>query len=203
MNNNTLFYYFIIFFFVIIVFTNYECFSQENVYSIDDINKVELKNIQEKIMHGDVIAYDKYKTYCVYKLNRPIDLFPYSLLMADKYSYAIACYDIAYILLDWYSTNKIKMDSTLYDMMISYLKKGCREKDHQCCQLLSTIYFIGDIFTPRDTFLAKDYAIQSSLFFNAKDSLSLWKSLLALERRSQIIGFSLNSTLYYAIRKEE
>lgn len=200
MKKNALLYYL---FLTIIVSINYECFSQENVYSIEDINKEELVNIQKKIINGDDRAYDKYKTYCVYKLNKPIDLLPYSLVMADKYSSAIACYDIAYILLHWYSVNNIKMDSTLHDMMFSYLEKGCDGKDCLCCQQLATIYFIGDIFIPVDTSLAKYYAIRSSIYSNEKDSLSFWKSLLTWERRAQIIGFPINSTQYYAIKKEE
>lgn len=200
MKKNALLYYL---FLTIIVSINYECFSQENVYSIEDINKEELINIQNKIINGDDRAYDKYKTYCVYKLNKPIDLLPYSLVMADKCSSAIACYDIAYILLHWYSVNKIKMDSSLHDMMFSYLEKGCDGKDCLCCQQLATIYFIGDIFIPVDTSLAKYYAIRSSIYSNEKDSLSFWKSLLTWERRAQIIGFPINSTQYYAIKKEE
>lgn len=200
MKKNALLYYL---FLTIIVSINYECFSQENLYAIKDINKEELINIQKKIINGDVRAYDKYKTYCMYKLNKPIDLLPYSLVMADKHSYAIACHDIAYILLHWYSVNKIKMDSSLHDMMFSYLEKGCDGKDYQCCQQLAEIYFIGDIFIPVDTSLAKYYAIQSSIYSNDKDSLSFWKSLLAMERRTQITGFPINSTQFYAIKKEE
>ena len=116
MNNNTLFYYFIIFFFVIIVFTNYECFSQENVYSIDDINKVELKNIQEKIMHGDVIAYDKYKTYCVYKLNRPIVLSEYGglgLLIKNHFNFK-----------NTFSYNAFKNTADLTENIKNLIKNG-------------------------------------------------------------------------------
>lgn len=88
-------------------------------------------------------------------------------------------------------------------MMISYLEKGCDGKDYQCCRQLAEIYFIGDIFIPVDTSLAKYYAIQSSIYSNGKDSLSFWKSLLAMERRTQITGFPINSTQFYAIKKEE
>ena len=73
MKKNALLYYL---FLTIIVSINYECFSQENLYAIEDINKEELINIQKKIINGDDRAYDKYKTYCVYKLNKPIDLLP-------------------------------------------------------------------------------------------------------------------------------
>lgn len=184
--------------FVVITFVLHcECSSQNDTYSIEDIKK-----LQTKITNGDVIAYNEYKTYCEYKSKSPIDVLPYSLLMANKYSYPAAYYDISYFLISWYSSNEVKMDSILYSTILSYLERGCSARDYQCCQLLAIIYFVGDIYTTRDTLLAKEYAIQSSTYFHMEDPLSFWETLLAWERRSQIIGFPLNSTQYYAIKKE-
>lgn len=97
------------------------------------------------IEKGDKMAY---KELCYVIPDER--LLPYSLLMANKYNYPIANFDIYFRTVRMYQDYSIEIDSTTLAFALSYLYKGVELNDPNSILELGFLYKEGK-FLPKDT----------------------------------------------------
>lgn len=122
------------------------------------------KTLKKLILEkGDKIAY---KELC-YAISDE-RLLPYSMIMANKYNYPIANFDIYYRTIRMYQDNNIEIDSTTLAFALSYLYKGVELNDPNSIMELGILYKEGK-FLPKDT-LKGDFLINKSfeIYKNSK-----------------------------------
>ena len=102
-------------------------------YSMNDprldnpsITKTELRN--QIVIHGDIKAYEDLKIW-YYDMDYQQEILFYSFLMANKYDYVQAYYDVFHNLVIEYYVNEWSIDDTTADLAMSYLFKAA-EKEH-------------------------------------------------------------------------
>lgn len=95
---------------------------------------------------GDTSAY--YQLSLDY-MDSPYDGFLYTaLIMANKYDYHIAYYDVYEFLTD--KANGIdNLDKSTRDMALCYLKKGAEKENRNCMSILGHFYIEGE-HVPKD-----------------------------------------------------
>jgi TPR repeat protein len=96
-------------------------------------------------LKGDTVAYEELSNvYIDYGYK---DFLPYALIMANKYNYPQACFDVYFCLWDIYGkTGDIfldDLDSTTQKMAIFYLRKGIELGHCQSMQTLGKFYISG------------------------------------------------------------
>lgn len=63
----------------------------------------------------------------------------YSFIMANKYQYAPACYNVYQQIIQMYAPNNKPVDSNSYNMAVFYLQKGAMLGDVSCIRELDSI----------------------------------------------------------------
>lgn len=105
-----------------------------NDYS-DSINA-----IKKKVSLGDTVAY---KDLRVNYLEEPIaEFLPWCLLMANKYKYAPAFYDVYYTLITYNGYGRYSMDSLdvkTRQMALDYLKMAAYFKEENAIDILDSL----------------------------------------------------------------
>lgn len=83
-------------------------------------------------------------------------LIPYSLIFANRYNNASACYDIYLFTTKLYEHYNMSMDSVTSKFLLHYLEKGALQNNSSCLRELSKIYEEG-VFVPYDSVKASEY----------------------------------------------
>ena len=115
-----------------------------------------VKELIPLVLNGDTDAY--YELYIAYYELNPSDFLPYALLMANKYDYDKAYYDVfdRLTLLYWKSYNKSisldSLDNQTRKMALDYLKKGAEKGEYNSLRDLGWLYLEGK-HVKKDTIL--------------------------------------------------
>ena len=88
------------------------------------------------LMYGDTTAYIQLKSE--FSKKRPYDIFYYALIMANKYNYHKACYDVYKSLVSIYALNPAlgEMDSVSISIANEYLRRGAQKGDQRAIREL-------------------------------------------------------------------
>ena len=88
------------------------------------------------LMYGDTAAYIQLKGE--FSQKRPYDIFYYALIMANKYNYHKACYDVYKSLVSIYALNPAlgEMDSVSISIANEYLRRGAQKGDQRAIREL-------------------------------------------------------------------
>ena len=106
-------------------------------------------------VQGDTIAYNR-----LWKCFYSAELLPYAFLMANKYHYKRAYFDIftCFWLLYPETTSSLmlldSLDETTRNLALEYLQKGAELGENDCMRTLGRYYFEGKYFD-RDTILGR------------------------------------------------
>lgn len=84
-------------------------------------------------LYGSVNDYDE-----MCKAGKYMSLY-YSFIMANKYQYAPACYNLYQQIIQMYTPNNKPIDSNTYNMAVFYLQKGAKLGDVTCIRELDSI----------------------------------------------------------------
>jgi hypothetical protein len=90
----------------------------------------------------------------------PIDMVPYSFVMANKYNSANGCWNMYQYIIDLFDNNGIEIDSLSESIAMGYLKRGADLKDEWCTEYIISLYKKGGVFFSPDSVLAKYYSEQ-------------------------------------------
>jgi TPR repeat protein len=107
------------------------------------------------VLKGNIKAYNE--LFIAFLDIDDAAFLPYALLMANKYDYHRAYYDVflCLILLYWdydYSSSFSKLDNQTRKMAIDYLKKGAEKEERNSLRRLGEFYIEGK-FVEKDTVL--------------------------------------------------
>ena len=122
-------------------------------------------DLKFQALQGDIHAYEEYYLRSHYGDENCLAL---SILMAKKYKYTIAFYDVYYILTEFYKRNDMPMDSSTVNYAIGFLKDGAELFDSKCCTELCRLHLTGE-YVEKDTTSAKTYLYKIKR--NDKDSV--------------------------------
>lgn len=122
-------------------------------------------DLKFQALQGDIHAYEEYYLRGHYGDENCLAL---SILMAKKYKYTIAFYDVYYILTEFYKRNDMPMDSSTVNYAIGFLKDGAELFDSKCCTELCQLHLTGE-YVEKDTTSAKTYLYKIKR--NDKDSV--------------------------------
>jgi len=105
------------------------------------------------LLKGDTAAYDELATaYLTNKYNEEYLL--YSFVMANKYNYPRAYFQVYECLTAVFELRKIKIDEKTKTLAIKYLKEGVQLNERQSINELGELYLEGK-YVPKDTILGK------------------------------------------------
>lgn len=122
-------------------------------------------DLKFQALQGDIHAYEEYYLRGHYGDENCLAL---AILMAKKYKYTIAFYDVYYILTEFYKRNDMPMDSSTVNYAIGFLKDGAELFDSKCCTELCRLHLTGE-YVEKDTTSAKTYLYKIKR--NDKDSV--------------------------------
>ena len=98
-------------------------------------------DLKFQALQGDIHAYEEYYLRGHYGDENCLAL---AILMAKKYKYTIAFYDVYYILTEFYKRNDMPMDSSTVNYAIGFLKDGAELFDSKCCTELCRLHLTGE-----------------------------------------------------------
>ena len=116
------------------------------------------KELIPLVIEGNTNAYDLLRISCE---GYRAEFLPYAFLMANKYHYKIAYYDVFDCYWSIYpeTTRSLmlldSLDSTTRNLALEYLKKGAELGEHNCQYRLGTYYYEGKYFE-QDTILGQE-----------------------------------------------
>lgn len=102
---------------------------------------------------GDTVAYDELGL-AFDNENYPEEYLLYSFIMADKYNYSRAYFQVYYCLTSAFEHHSMTIDSISKNIAIRYLKKGVDLYEIQSIMSLSELYMEGK-YVPKDTIKGK------------------------------------------------
>lgn len=102
----------------------------------------------------------------------PIEMVPYSFVMANKYHSADGCWSMYQYIINLFDDNDIEIDSMSESIAMGYLKRGADLKDEWCTEYIISLYQKGGVFFPPDSVLAKYYSEQYEHIKANKHSLN-------------------------------
>jgi hypothetical protein len=110
------------------------------------------------ILYGDAEAYWELRLKYM-EMSMDESLLPYSLIMANKYDYPIAYFDVynwLTLLSYWHSPNHTfdLLDKKTLSLAIEYLKRGSQKGETNCMRNLGYLYEEGK-YVKKDTVLGK------------------------------------------------
>ena len=136
--------------------------ERDEVVSITRISCGDIPPKEELIplvKQGDTAAYDELWRY--FSCSRSLkELLPYSFLMANKYNYKRAYFDVFYSFWSLYSEMTYSLslldslDETTRTLALEYLQKGAALGSSSCNWDLGSYYFEGKYFE-KDTILGQ------------------------------------------------
>ena len=139
--------------------------SYQNKENVDTLNWIfgnttrPIEKLVPLVLKGDTNAY--YELYIAYMDIDRSSFLPYALLMANKYDYTIAYYDVyeCLTLLFWGNCDNHvcyldSLDIKTRKMALEYLIKGAEKGEYNCLRDLGWLYFEGK-HVEKDTLLGK------------------------------------------------
>ena len=105
------------------------------------------------------------------KSGRGDELLAYSMIMANKYHYPHAYYDVYKTIIEIADTYSTEMDSITLNWAIDYLREGASWHDVFCVYELSSLYLLG-IYVEKNEEIAKSYF---STLYSGEDLEYRWK----------------------------
>lgn len=123
-----------------------EVITMNNTRPINELKELVL-------LKGDTMAYDELKTaYLTDKYKEEYLL--YSIVMANKYNYPPAFYQVYNCLTSVFEYSKLNIDERTIALAIKYLKEGVDLNERQSTKELGRLYLEGK-YVPKDTILGK------------------------------------------------
>lgn len=129
---------------------NEDVFINQNIELPSD-----LKNLI--INEGDTNAYYKVSNEYYESYSHPEELLLYSMIMANKYDYLQAYYDVFTCLTDVYMSDLNKMDTATANIAIEYLLKAYSKNHYQATEIV------------------KEYSIQYDVLNNKKQIIKIFE----------------------------
>ena len=128
--------------------------KQQQVEVITMNNTRPINELKELVLlKGDTAAYDELATaYLTDKYNEEYLL--YSLVMANKYNYPRAYFQVYECLTSVCELRKMRIDEKTKALAIKYLKEGAELNERQSVIELGESYLEGK-YVPKDTILGK------------------------------------------------
>jgi len=102
---------------------------------------------------GDTVAYDELATAFMNE-KYPEEYLIYSIIMADKYNYSPAYFQVYYCLTSTFEHHVVPIDIKTKNLALKYLKKGVDLNESQAIRFLSELYMTGK-YVSKDTILGK------------------------------------------------
>jgi len=134
----------------------YSCIQKREhpieVTSINDTRSID--KLKELALKGDTIAYDELEVALMNDKYKEEYLI-YSMVMANKYRYPRAYFQVYYCLTSTFEHHSGLIDEKTKILAIDYLKKGVELKECQSVKELGDLYLEGK-YVPRDTILGKE-----------------------------------------------
>lgn len=118
-----------------------------------EYTSLQFDELKRRAVQGDINAYYQYYNFGHYG---DVNCLSLSILMAEKYNYPHAFFNVYYILTEFYKNNQLPMDSSTINYAISFLNKGAELSDWNCCSELCKLYMTGELVA-QDTVAAKSY----------------------------------------------
>lgn len=127
--------------------TTWRCIQiKDNYYSkkgLIDMNNendsITIRELGEQVLLGDSIAYKNLIELANSHTDYgPIDL-PYSIIMANKYNSAEACYNVYFDFYYLCNYSIESLDEDTYDLIISFLKRGKDLGNKDCEDILEEL----------------------------------------------------------------
>lgn len=114
----------------------------------------EFKEFERKIiLEGDANAYYYYLLH-----HYGPEMLQYSIIMACRYNYPRAYYDVySHLIISLYGSNKIPVDSTVWNVAFDFLKKGANLKEINALDELHYLYKKGNQYIKPDSSKANYY----------------------------------------------
>ena len=136
--------------------------SRDHVFSMNTATRPEKELEQLILQKGDASAYYELSIqYLDYGYER---FLPFALIMANKYNYPQAYFDVYSCLTDLYGCYMDEelylLDETTQKMAIEYLQEGSLKGHSQSRETLGEYYMQG-IYFEKDTILGKELIKQS------------------------------------------
>ncbi len=141
--------------------------NSEKSISINNVttNEDSLKNAI--IQKGDISAYQTL-WYLYLDSSKPEEYLNYSLIMANKYDYTDAYFNVYRCLINLYP-NKEMLDKLTVDIAIKYLQMAAAKKHQQALEILGDYYIKGK-FVEKDVTLGRKLLNESTKESNGNES---------------------------------
>lgn len=141
-----------------------DCPSMEFSFTIREIK--DFKTAVYK--NGDTHAYLQ---LLMHNGIRSEETLIYSMVMANKFHYPHAYYDVYKTIIDMADTYSTELDSVTMGMALDYLHKGATLGDVNCVYEISRLYLVGE-FVAQDEHMAKSFF---SILYSNEDLEYRWK----------------------------
>lgn len=130
------------------------CQSKKQPVEVITMNNTRpMSELKELVLKGDTLAYDELQTaYLDEKYKEEYLL--YSIVMADKYNYPPAYFQVYNCLTGVFESGKVIIDKKTIDLALKYLEKGVELNECQATKELGELYLEGK-YVPKDTILGK------------------------------------------------
>lgn len=102
------------------------------------MNQVESTKVNYKNLVIEKGSIDAYKTLSIEYLDHkyPEEFLLYAMIMANKYNYSQAYFDVFTCLTDVYMSDLNKMDSVSANLAINYLIRASKSRHHQAQEIV-------------------------------------------------------------------
>lgn len=118
--------------------------------------------------NGDTHAYLR---LLMHNGRRSEETLIYSMVMANKFHYSHAYYDVYQTIIDLADAYSTELDSVTMNMALDYLQKGATLGDVNCVYEISRLYLVGE-FVTQDESTAKSFF---SILYSNEDLEYRWK----------------------------
>ncbi|MGE5436665.1 MAG: hypothetical protein ACM3O3_05505 [Syntrophothermus sp.] len=123
-----------------------EVITMNNTRPINELKELVL-------LKGDTVAYDELETAFMNEKYKEEYLI-YSMIMANKYNYPRAYFQVYYCLVSIYEHHLGTIDLETKTLALKYLRRGVELKECQSTKELGNLYLDGK-YVPKDTILGR------------------------------------------------
>lgn len=139
-----------------------EQFKQQTIecYPMNNPENKNINEVKSLAIRGDTLAYIYLSHF--FMPENYFEFLPYALIMANKYDYSFAYFDVFDCIWQIYDNgldNEIylldSLDANTQKMAIDYLKKGVKKGNKNCMEVLGDYYIVGK-YVQKDTLLGNE-----------------------------------------------
>jgi len=141
---------------ILIIAFQFILYENNKPIKVEIINKKYHPEIlKNKVLtKGDTAAYKELE-FAFFDENRLDEYLIYSIIMANKYNYPLAYYNVYHYLSSFYENHEIGVfDENTKELAMKYLKKGAELNDPESIRELGDLYMKG-LYLKKDTLIGK------------------------------------------------